>query len=145
MKREFRISLAAVFIGGLVDVISTNLLVNFLFAYVVIDKGFPVDKIAEIFPQISNIIHSSSILFAVQTVFELLGSILGGYVAARIAGEDEVPNAIAASIVMVAIGIFEIITGPVESIPLAGFGIVITPWFYRLGALVRVQQKTSSK
>jgi len=41
--------------------------------------------------------------------------------------------------------VYAVIIGGIESMPLEIFGIIVTPWFYRLGALARMREKAIPK
>lgn len=140
MQREIKISFRAVLAGGAADVLSTIVLFSLLSSYVMITNGFTETKPEILGPQISNAIHNSSILFGFQTVIGLICSILGGYIAARVAKQDEVENAIAASLIFVIFGIYTILADTTDALALNVFSTLITPFFYRLGAQVRIKQ-----
>ncbi len=133
------------FVGGLVDLLSTGLLTGLLSAYVMMQKGLTDNKPETLEPQIENAIHSSPVLFGIQTALGLGCSILGGYVAARVAKQDEIENAIAASLIFVSLGVYALIAGSEESIWLNAFSTVITPFFYRLGAQARIRELAKKK
>ena len=107
-----------------------------------IEKGFTDNKPEILGPQIENAIRDSPVLFGVQTALGLGCSILGGYIAARLAKQDEMENAIAASLISVAVGIYLLIAGDPDSIWLTAFSTAITPFFYRLGAQARIKEVT---
>jgi len=140
IKREIKISIKAVFAGGAVDVLGSIILISLLCTYVAIANGMSEGRPEVIAPMIRNIIHKSPLLFAIQTTMGLLCSILGGYVAARTAGEDEVENAIAASLIFVVFGIYALVAGGEDAVWLNAFSTIITPFFYRLGAQARMAQ-----
>ncbi|HVY22015.1 MAG TPA: hypothetical protein VG962_01540 [Steroidobacteraceae bacterium] len=141
MQREIKISFKAILAGCAADVFSTAVLFSVLSYYVMVQKGFKDSSSPEILGlQISNAIHDSPVLFGIQTAIGLGCSILGGYVAGRVAKQDEVENAIAASLIFVAFGIYAIIAGSTDAIALNVFSTLITPFFYRLGAQVRIRQ-----
>jgi len=134
IKREIKISIKAVLAGGAADVLGSIILVSLLCTYVALANGMTDGRPEVVAPMIRNIIHKSPLLFGIQTTMGLLCSILGGYIAARIAGEDEVENAIAASLVFVFFGIYALVAGGEDAVWLNAFSTIITPFFYRLGA-----------
>src|SRR5690348_6389661 len=101
LKREIKISIKAVLLGGGVDLLLSLVLSSLVSTYVAITNGLSDDKPEVVWTMVRNIIHQSPLLFGISTALGLISSMLGGYVAARIAGEDEVENAIAASLVFV--------------------------------------------
>jgi len=142
IKKEIKISVKAVLIGGAVDVLGSIVLVSLLCTYVAIANGMSDGRPEAVAAMIRNIIHKSPLLFGIQTTMGLICSILGGYVAARVAGEDEVENAIAASLIFVIFGIYALVAGGEDAVLLNAFSTIITPFFYRLGAQARIKQLT---
>jgi len=145
LKKEIKISVKAVLAGGATDVLGSIILVSLLCTYVAIANGMSDGRPEAVAPLIRNIIHKSPLLFGIQTTMGLICSILGGYVAARVAGEDEVENAIAASLIFVVFGIYALVAGGEDAMLLNAFSTVITPFFYRLGAQARIKQLTKPR
>src|SRR4051812_22208984 len=98
VQREIKISVKAVLAGGAADLLSTIVMFSVLSTYIVLKNGFTEERPEILGPLISNIIHKSPVLFGLQTAIGLICSILGGYIAARVAKQDEIENAIAASL-----------------------------------------------
>lgn len=140
MQREIKISFKAILAGCAADVFSTRLLFGLLGWFVVLKYGFNETNPQIFVPQIVNAIGKSPVLFGINTMIGLVCSILGGYVAARVAKQNEVENAIAASLVVVTFDVYVILVGDPSSLALNVFFTLITPFFYRLGAQARIQQ-----
>ncbi len=140
MQRTVKISIKAILAGGAADLLSTAVFSGLLASYIVIHNGITETRPEILGPRINDLIHASTVLFGAQTVIGITCSILGGYVAARVAKQDEIVNAIAASLTFVGLGIYTLIFGSEESALLNAFSTLITPFFYRMGAQVRVKQ-----
>lgn len=144
-KREVSISLAAVLAGAVTDFFVTNVVLA-IFANMVA-VGYNVTNARPDWAEyvVLNAIRGNPALFATQTLLGIACSILGGYVAARIAGEDEIENAFAASLISVALNVYIMVAGDHSELPLNIFFTLITPLFYRLGAQIRVVQRSKHK
>lgn len=145
MKREISISFMAILAGCFTDLVLTNVLMIMFGVYLEIMLGMTEARPEVIEYVLSGAIHKSPLLFAIQTTIGLGCSIFGGYVTARVAGEDEVENAIAASLISVLLGVYGLIFGSRDLFWMGAFFTAITPLFYRLGAQVRVRQKINRK
>jgi len=145
MKKEIRISIKAVAAGAAADVIGWIILASILFTYLAIGHGMSEARPEVAAPMINNIIHKSPLLFGIQTTIGLVCSIIGGYVAARIAGGDEVENAIATSLIFVVFRLYGLVADGEDEVWLNAFFTIITPFFYRLGAQARIRQLLKRK
>jgi len=106
-----KISLKGVLIGGVVDVLSSSLLGIPLAIYAVskVDLAHTTkDQIASAFAAVSN---ATPWLYATQLLRGLTCSVLGGYVAARLAKHDELLNGALSAFLCVALGIYAIVSG----------------------------------
>jgi len=140
VQKEIRISIKAVLLGGAADLFLTFLLVSVLSTYVIMRNDLQELRPEILGPQVFNIIHKNPALFAIQVAVGLMSSILGGYIAARIAQQSEIENAVAASMIFVAFGVYSVIAGNSDAVWLNAFSTVITPFFYHLGAQARIKQ-----
>src|SRR5450756_174579 len=103
-----RISLKGVVIGNVTDILATNLVLFPVEIYVVISSGLSPDNTAD---SIARIIKASTLFFVSSCILGGLCSVLGGYVAARIAKQDELLNGGLSSILCVASGVYSLISG----------------------------------
>jgi hypothetical protein len=87
-------------------------------------------------------IRANPLLFGLQSLMGLVCSVLGGYVAARVANHDELLNGLLACLLPVALGIFSLATsknsGPLF---LQVLLLVASPLCSRLGGHLRLVQK----
>jgi hypothetical protein len=104
-----RVSIAGVVIGGITDLVSSSILGIPLVIYVMVKfdllhaPGGPA--------AITSAIHSTGWLHGLELTIGLVCSVLGGYVAARIAKHDELLNGILSSFLCTAIGVYSISAG----------------------------------
>jgi hypothetical protein len=96
-----RISIKGVAIGNLADIASTYL-AGIPIGIFMLMRGYPIDR--------STLLENGTFFVAVSFLGGLC-SILGGYVAARIAKDDEVLNGALSSILCVGIGVYAIFGG----------------------------------
>lgn len=106
-----KISLKGVLIGGIVDVLSSFLLgLPFgIYAMLKVDLAHtPKEQLGSAIAAVSNAIPW---LYGTQLLVGLACSVLGGYVAARLAKHDELLNGALSSFLCVALGIYAITSG----------------------------------
>jgi Kef-type K+ transport system membrane component KefB len=96
-----RISIKAVAIGNLIDIASTYL-AGVPIGVFMLMRGYPIDR--------PTLLENGTFILA-ASILGGLCSILGGYVAARIAKHDEVLNGLLSSILCVGIGVYALISG----------------------------------
>lgn len=136
-----KISLKGVVIGGITDIVATNILAIPLIAYVIAAFGLshlPPDQMSI---AIVSTIHDHWPLHLVQATTGIGCSILGGYVAARLARRGELLNGTLSSFLCVGIGIYSIITGQATETPIAAIvALVSSPVFALLGGYLRSMQ-----
>ena len=101
-----RISFKGVAIGNIVDIVSTNVVVLPLAAYVLFSAGSPLDIAAD---SAEEILKGSTLLVVSSSILGGLCSVLGGYVSTRIAKHDEVLNGALSSILCVGSGVYTVI------------------------------------
>lgn len=105
------VSIKGIIIGGIVDIVSSIVLgIPFaIFAVATVySMHLPPEKIG---PAISVAMSGNTPLFWGQVLVGMCCSVLGGYVAARLAGHDELLNGTLAAFLCVCLGIFTIATG----------------------------------
>ena len=106
-----RVSIKAFLIGGIVDVVSSALLGIPLIILAIAIKGLPAVSREQVGPALVRVIHGSALLYSIQLLIGFGCSVLGGYVAGRIAKHDHILNGLLASGVCMAIGVYSIAKG----------------------------------
>src|SRR5262249_23222630 len=102
-----RISLKGAVIGNVADIVSTNIMVLPVAAYILISSA-PSLHTAD---SAIQVLMASSVYMVSSIILGALCSVLGGYVSARIAKHDEVLNGALSSILCVGFGMSALITG----------------------------------
>lgn len=124
-----KISIKGVLIGGVLDVVLSAILGVPLVIFVIASRGIgrlPKDQMRR---ALVMAIHGTPSLYAVQLFIGAISTVLGGFVAARLARHDHILNGLLSSAVCMAIGVYSIMTGK-SSEPLVGqlvLLLVITP------------------
>ena len=142
-----RISILGVVIGGIVDVMATNILAIPLLFFILFTNvnllGMPQE---EMMKALTQVFHSNWILFTIQLMIGSFCSILGGYVAAYIAQHDELITGALSAYLCFAIGIYSVIKGlGTESIVLTILGFILSPALGLLGGYLRLLQMRTVK
>lgn len=138
-KPDAKISIPAVLIGGITDVLSSSILGAPLVIYVMVKfvpsnapKGY----------DITPLIHASPWLYGLQLAVGLGCSAFGGYVAAWLAKQEELLNGLLSSYLCTAIGLYSIFLGRDTQSLLARIVILAcAPAFALLGGYLRQMQK----
>jgi hypothetical protein len=87
-------------------------------------------------------LHGSVLLYTVQFLIGAGCSILGGYVAARLAKHDELLNGSLSSYLCIGIGLYSVVAGKESSLLLLELiGLVASPALGLLGGYLRLAQK----
>ena len=110
-----RVSIKGVLLGGLVDIISTNIVSISFVVYVMSTRGLlhmPPNQVNAAF---IATVHGSIWLYSLQQLIGCGCSTLGGYLSARIARHDELLNGVLSSFLCVAVGIYALATGKVAT------------------------------
>lgn len=106
-QMTMKVSILGVVIGGITDIVTSNLLaIPFLF-YVMTKHGLLHEPVAS--GAIASAIHSNAWLYGLELAIGLGCSVLGGYVAASIAKHDELLNGLLSSLLCTAIGIYSVV------------------------------------
>lgn len=130
----------AIILGAFVDVGSSIVLGIPLVYYVLTDIGISGAPGSAAESGVIAAIHSSPVLRPLQLVLGCACSILGGYVAARIAGRDQLVNALLASWLCIGMGIYSIVAGKgADSLWLQAALMVVTLACYALGGYIRLR------
>ena len=136
-----KLSPKAIILGAIVDVGTSTVLGIPLAIYILSHIGISTrvgSPAGDAGAVVVAVIHSNPLLWGIQLLIGGGCSILGGYVAARLAaGRDELQNAILASWLCVGMGIYTLVSGRSQgSLWLHLLLIASTPIFYALGAVV---------
>jgi hypothetical protein len=124
-----RISLKGVAIGGIVDMVSTNIVVLPVMVYILISSassGLDAGSVRQVLMASNAFRVSSSVLGA-------LCSVLGGYVSARIAKHHKVLNGALSSILCIGLGVYALLSG--SAADHFGLHLAFLPLSPALGAL----------
>jgi hypothetical protein len=127
-KNMARISIKAVLIGNIVDIAG-----SFLVGFVAFTAVVFIAMAAHV-PR--GTLHRHGFLTGVMFAIGLLISAVGGYVAARIAGHDEMLNGGLSSFLCVLVSLFEVGSGHAG----AWLSLLIAPSFAVLGGYLRMRQ-----
>ena len=106
-----KVSIRGVVIGGVVDVILSGILGIPLIIYVLATRGLAGLPKTEMQRAVVSAIHASTSLYAVQLLIGSVCTVLGAFLAARIAKHDHVLNGLLASLICVAIGVYSVVAG----------------------------------
>lgn len=130
-----RISILGVLVGGIVDVVSTNILVIPFVVYVMIVRvDFLAMPTADVSKAVTHEIQADWLLFGTQLMIGSFCSVIGGFVAALIARHDELLNGALSAYLCVALGVYSLMRGAmVASVFLAILGFVLSPALGLLG------------
>jgi hypothetical protein len=131
-----KISIVGVLVGGVVDIIVTNILMIPVFFVAAGMAGSELAGAAreQVTPIIIGVLRDHPALYAAGFVGGVLASILGGYVAARIAKRNFLLNGALSAYLCIGSGIYAMVTGAGGTIPLWQH-IVFLPLSPALGAL----------
>jgi hypothetical protein len=104
-----KVSTKGVLVGGICDIVATNILAIPFVVFVMVRFDL-VGKISA--PgTITALIHEHPPLYAIQILIGTVCSVLGGYVAARLAKHDELLNGTLSCYLCVGIGIYSSAVG----------------------------------
>jgi len=103
-----RISPKGVAIGSITDILSTNVVMFPILIYVLASAGVNADTAAG---SMTKVLKASTLLTVSSPILGGLCSVLGGYVAARIAKHDELLNGGLSSILCVGSGVYALVSG----------------------------------
>ncbi|HKK05135.1 MAG TPA: hypothetical protein VKA50_04735 [Gammaproteobacteria bacterium] len=136
-----RISIKGVVLGGIADIVATNLLTIPLVVYVArqIDLAqFPPNQMSHM---IMLHIHTTPVLYSVQAAIGIASSVFGGYLAAWLARHDQLLNGALSSWLCITFGLYGLASGAVEaSTTMQVVGLVVSPLAGAIGGYVRLRQ-----
>jgi hypothetical protein len=131
------ISIKGVLIGGIVDIVA-SVVCGLPFAlYTLSRTGFSSPASARTTAEVTAAIHGNVPLYVGQSLVGLACSVLGGYLAARVAKHDELLNGGLSAFLCVALGVYTIATGQnADLIWVKTFVLVVSPALGLLGGEV---------
>jgi hypothetical protein len=102
-----RISVKAVVVGGVTDIVASVILPLPLIVYLIATEvtGTPKEPLQA---AVMTAIRANPLLYGLESLISLACSVLGGYVAARVAKHDEMLNGLLASFLPVALGVYSL-------------------------------------
>jgi len=136
-----RISIKGVLLGGITDVVATNIFAIPLIIYVMTRFDWSHTPKDQLGAAIIAALHGSALLYTVQFLIGAGCSILGGYVAARLAKHDELLNGSLSSYLCIGIGLYSVVAGKESRLLLELIGLVASPALGLLGGYLRLRQK----
>src|SRR2546427_8553822 len=109
-----KISIKGVLVGGVTDIVATNIFAFPLIIYVMYkyDLRVPPDQLRA---AVLGVFHAHPFLYGLQLLSGLGCSLLGGYVAAWLARHDELLNGLLSSFLCVGLGIYGLAAGIASS------------------------------
>jgi len=131
-----KVSVKGMVIGGLTDIIATVVLTIPLVFYVIMDQLHAATK-QPLEVAVTAALYASPILYGLQSLMSLGCSILGGYVAARVANHDELLNGLLASVLSVGLGVYPLINKSVDFSLLPALLLIASPLCSTLGGHLR--------
>jgi hypothetical protein len=135
------ISIKAVLLGGLTDIVASTILGIPLGMYVVSSHDLTNLHKDALRSAVVAAVHASPSLYAAQLVIGFGSSVLGGFVAAHLAQESKRLNSLLAAWLCVGIGIRALVTGQDGMSPVVvTLMIALTPVCYLLGALLQARR-----
>lgn len=142
-ESNVKISVLAVAIGGISDVVLSTLLAIPVIIYVMIKYDLlhaPHGAAA-----IASTIGSSAWLYGLQLIVGMAGSVLGGYIAARLAKHNELLNGLLSSFLCITIGVYSALSGK-NSHPILWqtFLLISAPALALLGGYLSQKRKQSA-
>ena len=134
------ISLLAIIVGGVSDVVLSSVLGIPLGIYVISSRGLAHLPRDQLQAALVSTMHGSPGIYAGQLAIGFACSFLGGLIAASIAKERKILNGVLASWLCIGIGVYALVAGKgAESWSLHLGLIVLTPVCYALGASLKVR------
>jgi hypothetical protein len=116
-----RSNLLAIIIGALVDFVTTQVSSVFLLLFFAIAAGTSGTRLQDLQAQLND----STVFFVAGSALGLACSVLGGYVCARFANQNEYANGLACGVVGVITG--ELMTSPDSSLMMHFLGLLTIP------------------
>jgi putative membrane protein (TIGR04086 family) len=137
-----RLSPKGIVVGGVVDIVASNLaaIPLAIVAALRIDvRHLPRDEQSR---ALLEVLRTTPSLFVTQLLLGALCSILGGYVAARLAKRSELVNGALSAFLCIAFGLYAMATKPDSLGPWAHVAfLVVSPALGALGGLLALRRK----
>lgn len=136
-----KLSVKGILLGGIADVVATNILAIPIVAYVATKIDLAHTPKEQMQAAILAVMHANPLLFAAQIAVGVGCSILGGYLGARLAKHDELVNGTLSSWLCVGIGVYAMASGKAQDsvfMQLADF--IAAPAAGLLGGYLRFKQ-----
>jgi hypothetical protein len=142
-----KLSVWGILIGGVVDIVSTNILAFPLIMYIIFTHPELMRmSTSAATTALTQVLQGDWLLFGTQFLLGVFCSVLGGYVAALIAKHDELLNGALSAYLCVAFGIYGVVTKiGTESIFLIVLGFILSPALGLLGGHLRLLQVRSKQ
>jgi hypothetical protein len=106
-----KVSSKAVLIGGIVDVVLSSLFGVPFVIFVIAARGLARLPKSRMHHALVQAIHTTLTLFAIQLTIGMVCTIIGGFIAGRLAKHDQPLNGLLSSGVCVAIGLYSLAAG----------------------------------
>jgi len=135
-----------VLIGGLVDVVASVVLGIPVAFYALSRLDLTTIPKSQIESVMVMGIYGNRLLYATQLLLGLACSVLGGYVAARLANHDEMFNGTLSSFLCIALGAYTVVSGTISSpLLIQTLAFVLSPASGLLGGYLRALRKRSHR
>ena len=135
-----KISVKGVVVGGVISIVATMVLTIPLIVYLIATELSSTLK-DPLQAAIMAAIRANPLLYGLQSLIGLACSVLGGYMAARVAKHDELLNGLLASFLPVALGVYSLATGKNSGpLLLPVLLLIASPLCSRLGGHLRLVQ-----
>ena len=135
-----RVSFKAVIVGGVADVVATNILAIPVVVYAFIVAGIAHLPKAEQTPALMDAMQNRPGLYLLGLVLGSICSVFGGYLAARIAKHDEVLNGALSSYLCLAFGAYAMVKGTIPTAPLLhAVFLALSPALGAIGGYLRIR------
>jgi hypothetical protein len=136
-----KLSIKGIIVGGIIDVLTTAILVFLSVAYVRVKLGLTHTSPSAV----TTALHANTSLHVFQFLVGMACSVLGGYIGARIARHDELLNGTLTSFLCLALGLYVFAEGRVSGSPLLLLvELVASPGLGLLGGYLRLAQKRAN-
>ena len=140
-----RVSFKGVIIGGIVDMGSTVVAAFPVSIYAFMASGVSKLPQAQQAQALADAMRNTPSVYLAGLLVGALCSVLGGYVAARIAKHDELLNGALSSFLCVAIGVYALARGTQGTPPwLHVLLLIISPMLGALGAYLRLRGRKTT-
>jgi hypothetical protein len=139
-----KISVKGMVVGGVTDIVATVILTLPLIIYLITTEITVTPKVP-LQAAVMAAMRANPLLYGLESLISLACSVLGGYVAARVAKHDELLNGLLASFLSVSLGVHSLATGN-DSGPLLLPVLLLTasPLCSALGGHLRLVQVRGS-